>query len=1147
MPAIRKMFACALVVSLTCAQAPVSLRAAEEKREGREGLRPEKARTQGDNASGAGEILRPPRRTQNDSANGKRVRNALDDSASGAGEILRFAQDDSGGAGSSAPTDATKALPYFTEPSVAPDRAEIAFVSGGDIWTAPLAGGEAHLLIAHAANESRPLYSPDGKRLAFGSTRTGGGDIYIYTFATGEVRRLTWDDGNDVLDGWSRDGKWIYFFSSAKDISGMNDVYRVSAEGGTPMQVSADRYASEFFSAPSPDGTTLAFSARGIASGQWWRKGHSHIDESEIWLMREGFPAKYEKVSGGAFKELWPMWAADGKSLYFVSDRSGAQNVWAKPVSGGEAKQVTRFKDGRVVWPSISYDGKTIVFEHDFEIWKVETASGQTSTIPLTRRSAASAATSEHLSLSNQFSDLTLSPDGKKVAFVVRGEVFAASAKDGGTATRVTRSLAVESEVTWTPDSKQLVYASERDGTPHLFLYDFGADAETQLTRAAQDDCTPAVSPDGKLLAFIRNGQELRVLDLESKQERVVAKGNFDRPPFNPDRPLIWSPDNKWVAFFNTTGKLFANVYVAPAAGGESKAVSFVPNGFSNTASWSPDGTYLLFDTGQRTETRQLARVDLTPRTPKFREDQFRELFTEKPKGAQAESKAAAAAPEKKPAKPVEITFEGIRRRMSLIPVGVDVGYQTIAPDGKSVLLIASAAGQTNLYVYSLDELATEPAVAKQLTSTAGGKSAAQFTPDGKDVFFLAQGRINSVNVESRQVKPLAVTAEMDVNFDTEKAEIFEQAWRLQRDNFFDPNYNGVNWQAVHDAYAPRIAGARTADEMRRLLNLMVGELNASHSGISAPFGGATPATGRLGLRFDRAEYERAGKLRVTEVIPLAPAALAGIKTGEYLLAVEKKPIDARTNLDELLNYTIGKRIEVMVATSADGAGKREVALQPVNLGTEKQLLYRKWVEERRAYVERASGGRLGYVHMPDMGAGSLAQLYVDLDTENHAKEGVVIDVRNNNGGFVNVYAIDVLARRPYLQMQPRGFPGVAPARTVLGQRALEAPTILVVNQHSLSDAEDFTEGYRALKLGKVVGEPTAGWIIYTSGATLLDGTNMRMPFIRVTTAEGQPMEMHPRPVDIAVTRPIGESYTEKDSQLDAAVGELLKQIGKKP
>ncbi len=183
-------------------------------------------------------------------------------------------------------------------------------------------------------------------------------------------------------------------------------------------------------------------------------------------------------------------------------------------------------------------------------------------------------------------------------------------------------------------------------------------------------------------------------------------------------------------------------------------------------------------------------------------------------------------------------------------------------------------------------------------------------------------------------------------------------------------------------------------------------------------------------------------------------------------------------------------------------------------------LLYRQWVEERRAYVEKVSGGRLGYAHMIDMGAGSLAQLYVDLDVENHGREGVVIDVRNNNGGFVNVYAIDVLSRRPYLNMTFRGRNAAAPARSTLGQRALELPTALVVNQHSLSDAEDFTEGYRALKLGKVIGEPTAGWIIYTGGQTLLDGSSIRTPQIRITDNTGQTMELHPRQVDVPVTRP---------------------------
>jgi C-terminal processing protease CtpA/Prc len=333
---------------------------------------------------------------------------------------------------------------------------------------------------------------------------------------------------------------------------------------------------------------------------------------------------------------------------------------------------------------------------------------------------------------------------------------------------------------------------------------------------------------------------------------------------------------------------------------------------------------------------------------------------------------------------------------------------------------------------------------------------------------------------------------------------------------------------------------------MRRIISLMLGDLNASHMGISGPPGGAS-SLGRLAIDFDRAEYESAGRLRVHHVVALGPAALAGIKAGDYVVSVEGKPLargasGASPNLDELLDHTVGKRVVVAVAATA-GAAPRDVAVKPIDQPTERGLRYREWVEEKRAYVAKASGGRLGYVHMYDMSATALEQLHLDLDAENHTRQGVVIDVRNNNGGFVNVYAIDVFSRRGYFNMLSRGFPSIS-SRTALGQRALELPTILVTNQHSLSDAEDFTEGYRTLKLGKVVGEPTAGWIIYTGNVTLVDGSVLRVPGSKIFASDGTPMEMHPRPVDVTVKRPVGESYTGKDSQLDAAVAELLKQIG---
>jgi tricorn protease len=1060
----------------------------------------------------------------------------------------------------------TAPRPSLAEPSLSPDGREIAFASGGAIWTVPAAGGDAHLLIADPGTASRPIYSPDGSQLAFLSTRTGDGDIYLFTFATGDLRRLTYSDQLDQLDGWSRDGQWIYFSSAADDIARLPDVFRVSVQGGTPLEVSRERYLSEFDSAPSPDGQTVALCAKGISFAQWWRNGHAHIDETEIWLKPIADAQKASVLIPADAKHAWPMWSPDGKTLYFMSDKSGAQNIWSVALPGSEPKPITHFEYGRVLYPSIGYDGKTIVFERGLAIWKLDLASGRAAEVSITLRGAAPSP-GVQIRHEDHFTEMALSPDGKKLALVAHGEVFAAPAKDGGEAFRVTHTPEREEDVHWSPDSNRIVYVSERGGHHNLFEYDFTTSKERALTSGDAENQDPLYAPDGKSVAYIRGDRELHVMTLSAAGDASPDK--LLTHDYLRDATLEWSPNSQWLAFTTFGVDGFRNVSVIAAAGGDAQPVSFLANGEGiSRIAWSPDGKYLLFATAQRSETVDLARVDLTPHVPKYREDELSDLFhtpgTPAP-SKESQPKPAApppAAPEKqsdsakesekpsdtekdkaKKTEPLAIAFDGIRDRLTLVPVGLSVSAPVISPDGKTVVFAADAANHVNLYAYSLEENPKEPPVARQLTTSPAPKTDWFFTPDSKELVYLEGGQPRRLTLEGHDAKPIAVTATLEVDFQQEKLVAFDEAWSTLNRYFYDPKFNGHDWQALHDQYEPFIEGARTPDEMRRDIGLMIGDMDSSHSGIGHR-SALTVHTGRLGLRFVREDYEAGKGLVVREVVPLGPAAIEGtIHPGDTLLALNGEAIGPHTNLDQYLEDQVGRRVVLRMA-GKDGK-PRDAVVQPIDTTAEAGLLYRAWVEQNRAYVDKLSHGRLGYVHIPDMSDHSLKQLYIDLDAQNQAKDGVVVDVRNNNGGYINGYALDVLTRKNYLLMTVRGMPTI-PARQMLGQRALGKPTILLTNESSLSDAEDFSEGYRALHLGKIVGTPTAGWIIYTGGTELIDGSVVRLPEIRVQDLTGQTMEMHPRPVDVEVTRQPGETEFGADAQLERAVTELLSQLGTK-
>jgi tricorn protease len=1055
-------------------------------------------------------------------------------------------------AGVTASADDGPALPSFAEPGISPDHSEIAFVSGGNIWTVPAAGGAAHLLVSFGGAQSRPLYSPDGKKLAFTSSRTGNGDVYVVTLDGGDVKRLTYDDGLDQVEGWSPDGKFVYFASNAKNIGGSSDIYRVAIDGGTPMPVVNERYVHQYESAVSPDGTRMAYIAGGFADSQWWRRGRSHMDESQIAIKTLGSQS-YETITPGGAKEMWPMWSPDGRTIYYVSDRTGNENLWSV-APGGKPRQLTSFTTDRVLWPTISRDGRAIAFERDFGIWTYDIASGQTKHLEITRRGALAHPTTDHVSLDSRFGALVLSPDGRKIAFTARGQVFAASARDGGQAQRVTHTHANESSPVWSADSRRLVYVSDRAGGENIFLYDFSSDTETQLTHGTDSNVYPEFSPDGKTIAYQRNTHELRAIDIATKADREISSAIFSPFPMGSSDDVTFSPGGEWIAYLSTESHGFQTVHVVRASGGTAQPVSFLANSFAGSVAWSPDATRLFYTGGQRTEDGQLLQVDLIPRAPKFREDSFRELFQELPSRTPALPRpAASAVPAALSATPgprrvAEIVFDGIRERLTVLRTGVDVNSARISPDGKTMLLGASAAGQQNLYTLPIDDL-TGPSIARQLTATAGRKSNEQYSPDGQTVYFLENGRVFTIAADGRTpARALSLSAELDVDFDRDKSEMFAQAWTDLDTIYYDPHFHGTDWAAVRARYEPHVRGASTPEELRRMLNLMVGEMNSSHSGVNGPQTGAAPETGYLGVRYDPSVYAQSGRLRIHEIIALGPVDLTRtIKVGDEIVAVNGHTIEAHANIESVLANTIGKRTELRIAPGGDASATRTVAVLPTNRTREKALLYRTWVNHNRAYVERQSGGKLGYVHLFDMDTPSLTQLYIDLDVQNQGREGVIVDIRNNNGGFIDPYVVDVFNRRDYISFTNRPTGNLRTSeRSDLGQRALGHPTVLLVNEHSLSDAENFTEGYRRSHLGTVVGVPTAGWIIFTSGAQLIDGSTVRLPESGTFGFDGVDMELHPRPVDIRIDRKLGEADGGHDTQLDAAIRQLTHDVTKR-
>lgn len=1057
----------------------------------------------------------------------------------------------------------TPIMPRHPAPS--PDASKIAFSWQGDIWVVAAGGWTAQRLTANPAYDHHPVWLPGGRQLAFVSSREGGDDVYLLDLDSGAPRRLTFHEAADL--GMGALGADLVFTSRRHEAHDrMAAVYRIPLAGGTE-RLACRILAQE--AVPSPDGRFLAL-VRGSTPPQ--RRHYRGAANRDIWLY-ELATGTLEALTTTAWDEDGVSWAGND-ALVFRSDNGGRdRNLFRLDLGNRRLTQLTRHEGVDVRSPRASENGRLVAYELWDAIWTVPAdGTGEPLRLALDVPADLLQPEVERKTLTDQASEVAPSPDGKQVAIIVAGDVFvvARRPKDATSVApaptvRVTATPARERDVTWSPDGKRLVYTSDRDGQRELYAArPLGREdgsfvraarvEEKRLTDTPADESGPAFSPDGTRLAFVRGRGSLVVARADGSEEKVLFD-HFAAPEF------AWSPDGAWLAVARTDQSANSEIFIVPAQGGEMVNVSQHP-GRDTTPVWSPDGRRLYWLSRRHARTMDVWAVYLTRAAHERSPEEWLQLFEDeeaRKKGGDEKGKAGGKDGEKPgdgtketgkpgetPPRPVAIDLAGIHERARLLlPLPGDEAELAVSPDGKTVVFTAELEGERDLYKVRWD--------GKQLKRlTTGGSKPSQlaFAKDGKLVFYRSgKGTIETVDLEGKPGDAVAFSARFEVDRESLRRQVYEEAWRELDRNFYDPAFHGADWQALRDRYRPLAMGASTREDFEEVQNLLGGELNASHMRFRAAGGERASATGGLGVELEPAPDGRG--VIVREVLPDTPAARVdvGLRAGDRIVAIDGTRIEAGVNVFALLADTVRKPIVVRVEGERGG---RDVVVSPVAQAAVRDARYRQWVKERRAIVDRLSGGRLGYIHIQGMDEPSLEEFERDLHAAASGRQGLVIDVRNNGGGWTTDYLMAILSVRRHAWTVPRGAdPGVKayPDAERLPLPAWTRPAVALCDQDSYSNAEIFSWAFQTLGRGKVVGTPTFGAVISTGGAQLVDGSFVRLPgrgwFV---AGKGVNQENHGCVPDVLVAQPPEEDLSATtDTQLAKAVETLLAELPADP
>ncbi len=1048
----------------------------------------------------------------------------------------------------------------------------------GDVWTADESGQNIQRLTVNRARDVYARFSPDGKWIAFSSDRNGNLDVYIIPAEGGAAKQLTVHSSDDTVLGWRPDSRAVLFSSNrGEDFAGQ--LYLVNVDGGLPTRAGTDMGVQAAY---SQDGKRLAYNPRAQA---YWRKFYRGSNQSDIIVM-DVSTKKFSQLTDFDGHDSWPMWGNDG-GIYFVSDRdgNGLTNIWRVSADGTKTERITSFKSGDVRWPAASSDGRTIVFEHDFGIWKLDVNSKKATPIPLNIAAETQENLNEVQSFNSQSDDFDLAPSSRRVAFSIHGEIFTAPVEEGDLK-QLTDGAARDRGVSYAPDGKSIAYISDRSGREEIYVTATDGTGEArQITDIDTLKLGYRWSLDSKEIAFTTSDGKMRKVDVASKKVVELDSSNYG----NISTP-VWSPDGKWLGYSKSDISRTSDIYLIASSGSEKDAhkITFDSNNDVNPT-FAADGRKLFFQrieaTGGNTPNSvQIYSVALErlERDPDDAEERAEVEAPAMPADPGTEGAAGAGAPRRMPAerrgppRETKMDWVGMKRRTRQITrMPFPVTSYAVGPDSRSVVFVTSEpAGLVSVpVIYSIQEdgkrltriLSGQPPSEEGGQGGGGGGfgggiSELNISRDGRTLFFSERDAIYSVAVPASPAGGSSATAaaagaprseasRRRINFNVrvrvdrpaEWAEMFDDAWRTMKYRFYDAKMHGTDWDAMRAKYRPLVEYVGDRQELLNIVNEMIGELNASHTGAAPPPRGQAGgvSTGHLGVELEA--DNAAGRYKVTHVYENGPADKDWVRVGvgNYLIAINGKQVKAGDNYWQLLNNRLNRKSEVTFNNKPSDDGAWVTRIETINTNAYGQMRYERWVKERRQKVDELSGGRVGYLHIQAMNQPSLRKFEKEI-REFRNKEALVIDQRWNGGGNIEQELLAILVQRQYQIWQPRGTE--ATGRPFAG---FFGPKIVLQNWRSASNAEMFPAGFRALGLGKVVGTPTAGAVIGTGSYSLIDGSTVRTPGVGVFLADQKRTNMENYGVqpDMLVDNTPADTLAGRDRQLEVAVQELMKEL----